>query len=74
MKAYQYTYADDVTDTKRGTDTEPKHETTVSFTRTATVNAVTRGIYSEWTAKITIQLLKVKLYLVRLDMQLPGRC
>ena len=48
-----YTYADDVADTtKRGTDAEPKHETTVSFTRTATVNAVTKAItYSEWTAK-----------------------
>ena len=48
-----YTYADDVADTtKRGTDAEPKHETTVSFTRTATVNAVTKEItYSEWTAK-----------------------
>ena len=34
-----YTYADDVADTsKRGTDAEPKHETTVSFTRTASVN------------------------------------
>ena len=46
-----YTYADDVADTtKRGTDAEPKHETTVSFTRTATVNAVTKEItYSEWT-------------------------
>ncbi|MDB6215042.1 CshA/CshB family fibrillar adhesin-related protein, partial [Streptococcus vestibularis] len=48
-----YTYADDVADTaKRGTEAEPKHETTVSFTRTATVNAVTKEItYSEWTAK-----------------------
>ncbi|MDB0074906.1 mucin-binding protein, partial [Streptococcus gwangjuensis] len=48
-----YTYADDVADTtKRGTDAEPKYETTVSFTRTATVNAVTKEItYSEWTAK-----------------------
>ncbi|MEZ7728021.1 CshA/CshB family fibrillar adhesin-related protein [Gemella sp. 27098_8_155] len=48
-----YTYADDVVDTaKRGTEAEPKHETTVSFTRTATVNAVTKEItYSEWTAK-----------------------
>ena len=48
-----YTYADDVADTtKRGTDVEPKHETTVSFTRTATVNGVTGEItYSEWTAK-----------------------
>ena len=46
-----YTYADDVADTtKRGTEAEPKHETTVSFTRTATVNAVTKEItYSEWT-------------------------
>ncbi len=48
-----YTYADDVADTaKRGTKVEPDHETTVSFTRTATVNAVTKEItYSEWTAK-----------------------
>ena len=48
-----YTYADDVADTaKRGTEAEPKHETTVSFTRTATVNAVTKEItYSEWTPK-----------------------
>ncbi len=48
-----YTYADDVADTsKRGTDAEPKHETTVSFTRTASVNGVTGEItYSEWTAK-----------------------
>ena len=48
-----YTYADDVADAaKRGTEAEPKHETTVSFTRTATVNAVTKEItYSEWTAK-----------------------
>ena len=48
-----YTYADDVADTaKRGTEVEPKHETTVSFTRTASVNAVTKEItYSEWTAK-----------------------
>ena len=48
-----YTYADDVADTtKRGTEAEPKHETTVSFTRTATVNAVTKEItYSEWVAK-----------------------
>ena len=48
-----YTYADDVADTtKRGTDAEPKHETIVSFTRTAIVNAVTKEItYSEWTAK-----------------------
>ena len=48
-----YTYADDVADTaKRGTEAEPKYETTVSFTRTATVNAVTKEItYSEWTAK-----------------------
>ena len=46
-----YTYADDVADAaKRGTEAEPKHETTVSFTRTATVNAVTKEItYSEWT-------------------------
>jgi len=46
-----YTYADDVADTtKRGTEVEPKHETTVSFTRTASVNAVTKEItYSEWT-------------------------
>ena len=48
-----YTYADDVADTaKRGTEAEPKHETTVSFTRTASVNAVTKEItYSEWTPK-----------------------
>ena len=48
-----YTYADDVADTtKRGTEAEPKHETTVSFTRTATFNAVTKEItYSEWVAK-----------------------
>ena len=48
-----YTYADDVADTtKRGTEVAPKHETTVSFTRTASVNAVTKEItYSEWTAK-----------------------
>ena len=48
-----YTYADDVADTaKRGTEAEPKHETTVSFTRTAIVNAVTKEItYSEWIPK-----------------------
>ena len=48
-----YTYADDVADaTKRGAEAEPKHETTVSFTRTATVNGATGEItYSEWTAK-----------------------
>ena len=46
-----YTYANDVADTaKRGTKAEPDHETTVSFTRTASVNAVTKEItYSEWT-------------------------
>ena len=48
-----YTYADDVADaTKRGAEAEPKHETTVSFTRTATVNGATGEItYSEWAAK-----------------------
>ena len=48
-----YTYADDVADaTKRGTEAEPKFETTVSFTRTATVNGATGEItYSEWAAK-----------------------
>ena len=48
-----YTYADDVADTtKRGAEAEPKYETTVSFTRTATVNGATGEItYSEWAAK-----------------------
>ncbi|MEZ7742512.1 CshA/CshB family fibrillar adhesin-related protein [Gemella sp. 20925_1_85] len=48
-----YTYADDVADaTKRGTEAESKFETTVSFTRTATVNGATGEItYSEWAAK-----------------------
>ena len=57
-----YTYADDVADTtKRGTDAEPKHETTVSFTRTATVNAVTKEItYSEWTPNNNDTTLKGK--------------
>ena len=47
-----YTYADDVADTsKRGTDAAPKHETTVSFTRTATVNQATGEVtYGDWTA------------------------
>ena len=47
-----YTYADDVADTsKRGTDVAPKHETTVSFTRTATVNQATGEVtYGDWTA------------------------
>ena len=47
-----YAYADDVADTsKRGTDAAPKHETTVSFTRTATVNQATGEVtYGDWTA------------------------
>ncbi|MFS9211087.1 mucin-binding protein [Streptococcus mitis] len=47
-----YTYADDVADTsKRGTDAALKHETTVSFTRTATVNQATGEVtYGDWTA------------------------
>ncbi len=48
-----YTYADDVADTtKRGTVAAPEFKTTVSFTRTATINKVTGEVtYSDWTAK-----------------------
>ena len=52
VRTITYTYADDVADTtKRGTDAAPKHETTVSFTRTATVNQATGEVtYGDWTA------------------------
>ena len=48
-----YTYANDVEDTtKRGTDAAPKFETTVEFTRTATINKATGEVtYSDWAAK-----------------------
>ena len=48
-----YTYADDVADTtKRGTVAAPEFKTTVSFTRTATINKATGEVtYSDWTAK-----------------------
>ena len=51
VRTITYTYADDVADTtKRGTDAAPKHETTVSFTRTATVNQATGEVtYGDWT-------------------------
>ncbi|EGP68597.1 mucin-binding protein [Streptococcus mitis] len=48
-----YTYADDVADTtKRGTVAAPEFKTTVSFTRTATINKATGEVtYSDWAAK-----------------------
>ena len=48
-----YTYANDVADTtKRGTVAAPEFKTTVSFTRTATINKATGEVtYSDWTAK-----------------------
>ncbi len=51
-RTIKYIYADNVEDTtKRGTVAAPEFKTTVSFTRTATINKTTDEVtYSNWTA------------------------
>ena len=51
-RTIKYIYADNVEDTtKRGTVAVPEFKTTVSFTRTATINKTTDEVtYSNWTA------------------------